>query len=200
MSKAFAALRLWDIFSFFSPFWDDNKNTRRTSPKPKRGNSRTSRSRGGLWGDATVSTTQGWKKHPKKNTRNVDFNTRNDTFTPENKNLFSPQNIFLQQKLFYTRNTCASEAEVSLQQTHFASSSANLLHHRKSLTPHTFAGAQIPGNDLEVKGSLPFVPPFWTPSQPGTPSERTLYQRCCRKNVCKHFRVLFKWKMFESWK
>lgn len=76
--------------------------------------------------------------------------TRNDTFTPENKNRFFPQNFFLQQKLFYTRNTCASESEVSLHQTHFTSSSANLLHHRKSLTPHTFAGAQIPGNDLEV--------------------------------------------------
>ena len=108
MSKAFAALRLWDIFPFFSPFWDDNLDSRRVpSPKPKRGNSRTSRSRGGLWGDARVLTTQGWKKHPKKNTRNVDFNTRNDTFTPETKKMvFPPKHFFATNIILHQKHVC----------------------------------------------------------------------------------------------
>lgn len=138
--KAFAALRLWDTFP---PGEFRVQSRREATPEPPEVEGAYEEMRG-FWQFPRVG------KDPKKHQKRWFKHQEWYFYTRKQKTFFSPKNFFLQQKLFYTRNTCASEAEVSLQQTHFASSSANILHHRKSLTPHTFAGAQIPGNDLEV--------------------------------------------------
>ena len=68
-------------------------------------------------------SSQGWEKI-RKNTRNVDLNTRNDTFTPENKKPFFRPKTFFCNKNYFTPETRVHQKQKSLYSRHISHQAA----------------------------------------------------------------------------